>query len=111
MSDWSKALSRFPRFAGLHEDIRINIGRWVRTLAAPHRLVAMLGPDGKPAARRLANRYVVPVVTRQRRLVDGKVLEEHWSVHRMLLTQRGLTRVETLTPGLTEGNPVPGAFV
>ncbi len=105
------AVEHFPRFAGIHEDIRINVGRWVSTLASPRRSVAVLDKNDEPTTRKLPNRYAVSVVTRLRTRVDGRPGEECWSVHRLLLTQRGIARIERLDGDDLDRPPAPGGFV
>jgi len=104
--------SEFPRFIGVDDIIRINVARWVRTLAAPRRSIVVLSDGGQPVIRKLANRYSVPVVARLRMSRDGAEPLDLWSVHRLLLTQRGLERVETLDPPERPMvNAPPGGFL
>lgn len=93
------ALEVFPNFAGINESIRINLARWVRTLDDPKRSIVVLDENDRPVTRTLPHRTAMPAVSRLRwHTRDGR-MEERWAVHRLLLTQRGVARVETILAG------------
>ena len=105
------ALAVFPRFVGVNDTIRLNVARWVRTLSAPHRSIVVLDDQDRPVERRLPNRYSVPVVTRLRSRDASGHPHEEWAVHRILLTQRGVVRVDALGQLPEEDREETGAFM
>jgi len=105
------ALAEFPRFAGVNEALRINVARWVRTLSAPRRTIAVLDDGGHATTRKLPNTYGVPVVVRVRSRDAKGHQQQIWSVHRIVLSQQGIERVEDLNDQPTRDSNEPGAFV
>lgn len=85
-----RARADFAQFAGLNDILRFHVARWCRTLGGPRRDVLVLGPDGVPAVRRLANRYIVDVLVRTS--LDGTTSD--WSRGTLHLSQRGIERYD-----------------
>jgi len=90
------ALSVFPPFVGINESMRLNLSRWVRTLDDPKRSIVALDEHDRPVTRKLPHRTSMPVITRLRWKAEQGRWQEQWGVHRILLTQRGITRVDCL---------------
>lgn len=90
------AVSVFPSFVGINESIRLNLARWVRTLDDPSRSIVVLDENDIPVTRKMPHRTSMPVITRLRWRSEQGRWQESWAVHRILLTQRGISRVDRL---------------
>lgn len=86
-----EAVREFPRMAGLTDVLRVNVARWVRTLDARKKSVALVDADGEARVAQVPNRYWVDVLAR---ISDDQGVRHE--AFRVILTHRGVERVEGL---------------
>ena len=84
--------SIFPRLVGLTDILRINLAAWVRTLDSRRKSVAFVDAEGQVSTAEVPNRYLVDVVARIAGPDSSGCSLEAW---RLVLTRRGLVRVES----------------
>jgi len=85
----------FARLVGLTDILRVNLAAWTRTLDRRRKSVAMVSDDGLVSVEEVPNRYLVDVVARISSPTDDTVVLQAW---RLVLTRRGLVRVEVSNP-------------
>jgi hypothetical protein len=85
------AARHFPRVDGITEVLRLQMGRWVRTLASTRKDVTFLD-GGQPSHRKLPNHYYADVLVRFERLTPEPQVRV--GQMRLVLDRRGLVAVE-----------------
>ena len=88
------ARAEFPRFEGVKDVLRLNVWRWLRTLASHRKHIMWLDTEGALQQRKLPHQYVVDLLIRYTLSSGDNDPKSVIGKARIWMDRRGLLRVQ-----------------